>query len=179
MNHQPPIHPRATFKMAHPRCQSTRLVGNCRFSNNSTRPCFSNAQIRLASSINLSPRSDSSVSLLPPLVLYRRLLRIHRALPIEMRSLGDTYVKDEFRRCRSIDNPIQIIGFLGQWKTYLDNLQDTKHTASSGNPSINLGKKLPEDLLEKLSPEQVGQLFELLKATKEIWVDVDKTESKD
>ncbi|KAH9447607.1 hypothetical protein KEM48_012851 [Puccinia striiformis f. sp. tritici PST-130] len=165
--------------MAHPRCQSTRLVGNCRFSNNSTRPCFSNAQIRLASSINLSPRSDSSVSLLPPLVLYRRLLRIHRALPIEMRSLGDTYVKDEFRRCRSIDNPIQIIGFLGQWKTYLDNLQDTKHTASSGNPSINLGKKLPEDLLEKLSPEQVGQLFELLKATKEIWVDVDKTESKD
>ncbi|POV97530.1 hypothetical protein PSHT_14525 [Puccinia striiformis] len=115
----------------------------------------------------------------PPLVLYRRLLRIHRALPIEMRSLGDTYVKDEFRRCRSIDNPIQIIGFLGQWKTYLDNLQDTKHTASSGNPSINLGKKLPEDLLEKLSPEQVGQLFELLKATKEIWVDVDKTESKD
>ncbi|KAI7946379.1 hypothetical protein MJO29_010906 [Puccinia striiformis f. sp. tritici] len=88
-------------------------------------------------------------------------------------------IKDEFRRCRSIDNPIQIIGFLGQWKTYLDNLQDTKQAASSGNPSINLGKKLPEDLLEKLSPEQVGQLFELLKATKEIWVDVDKTESKD
>ncbi|OAW00008.1 hypothetical protein PTTG_25137 [Puccinia triticina 1-1 BBBD Race 1] len=128
---------------------------------------MANSARRWASSITLTPSSHSSISLLPPLVLYRRLLRIHRSLPIEMRSLGDVYVKDEFRRCRAIENPIQIIGFLSQWKAYLDNLQ---------NQNGEMGKKLPEDLLEKLSPEQVGQLFELLKATKEIWVDVDQPE---
>lgn len=82
-------------------------------------------------------------------------------------------------RCRSIDNPIQIIGFLSQWKLYLDNLQDTHQASTNSNSdrSVKIGKKLPEDLLDKLSPEQVGQLFELLKATKEIWVDVDKKET--
>lgn len=145
----------------------------------SSPPLSTNPLIRFASSINLKPSSDSSISLLPPLVLYRRLLRIHRILPVEMRSLGDTYVKDEFRRCRSIDNPIQIIGFLSQWKLYLDNLQDTHQASTNSNSdrSVKIGKKLPEDLLDKLSPEQVGQLFELLKATKEIWVDVDKKET--
>ncbi|KAA1112903.1 acetate non-utilizing protein 9 [Puccinia graminis f. sp. tritici] len=160
-----------------------RLLEELRLINPNKPSSVFNRHIRSASSINLSPSSDSSISLLPPLVLYRRLLRIHRDLPVEMRSLGDLYVKDEFRRCRSIDNPIQIIGFLSQWKLYLDNLiqRDTHHqqhdsssaVANHRKPSVKIGKKLPEDLLEKLSPEQVGQLFELLKATKEIWVDVD------
>ncbi|PLW17819.1 hypothetical protein PCASD_05180 [Puccinia coronata f. sp. avenae] len=166
--------------MAHPRfAQPGHIFGRIRFDFASSPKSLSNRPSRHASSIALSPSSDSSISLLPPLVLYRRLLRIHRDLPIEMRSLGDVYVKDEFRRCRSIDNPIQIIGFLSQWKFYLDNLQKTQQAASPGNSSIAIGQKLPEDLLEKLSPEQVGQLFELLKATKEIWLDVDKTEPKD
>jgi hypothetical protein len=60
-------------------------------------------------------------------------------------------LQDEFRRCRSIDNPIQIIGFLSQWKFYLDNLQKTQQAASPGNSSIEIGQKLPEDLLEKVS----------------------------
>lgn len=53
------------------------------------------------------------LGLLPPIPLYRRLLRVHRKkLPVEMRLLGDEYVKSEFRAHRSIDNPIHIVCFL-------------------------------------------------------------------
>jgi len=58
---------------------------------------------------------------------------------MEMRSLGDGYVKDgmcfmydvpsvytlslkEFRRHREVTNPVHIMGFLTQWKMYLDEL---------------------------------------------------------
>lgn len=42
-----------------------------------------------------------------------------------MRSLGDSYIKDEFRRHRAVTNPLQIVGFLGAWKIYLDQLEAT------------------------------------------------------
>lgn len=45
---------------------------------------------------NLSPSATSELAkeLLPPLQLYRRLLRVHRkVLPVEMRLMGDEYVK--------------------------------------------------------------------------------------
>lgn len=49
-------------------------------------------------------------ALLPPLELYRRLLRAHRKhLPQEMRVLGDEYVKREFRAHRAVENPAQIV----------------------------------------------------------------------
>ena len=49
-------------------------------------------------------------ALLPPIPLYRRLLRGHRKhLPPEMRVLGDEYVKAEFRAHRGVDNPIHIV----------------------------------------------------------------------
>lgn len=74
----------------------------------------------------------AAASLLPPLPLYRRILRVHRALPVEMKSLGDQYVKDEFRRHRTVDNPLQIVGFLTQWKIYLDGLENQTGTAFKG-----------------------------------------------
>lgn len=54
--------------------------------------------------------------LLAPLVLYRRILRVHRYLPPAMRAMGDDYVKSEFRRHQNIDNPAHIIGFISQWQ---------------------------------------------------------------
>lgn len=51
----------------------------------------------LAASIQgLSPSQTSELAkeLLPPLILYRRLLRVHRkVLPPELRIMGDDYVK--------------------------------------------------------------------------------------
>ena len=54
--------------------------------------------------------TSGSVALLPPIPLYRRLLRVHRKkLPPEMRLLGDEYIKSEFRAHRNVDNPIHIV----------------------------------------------------------------------
>lgn len=50
------------------------------------------------------------MALLPPIPLYRRLLRAHRKfLPTEMRLLGDEYVKAEFRAHRNVDNPAHLV----------------------------------------------------------------------
>lgn len=55
-------------------------------------------------------------ALLPPIPLYRRLLRGHRKfLPHEMRVLGDEYIKSEFRAHREVENPLHIVAFLTEW----------------------------------------------------------------
>ncbi|KZT73195.1 ACN9-domain-containing protein [Daedalea quercina L-15889] len=121
--------------------------------------------VRLAESVSARPLNlrETSAALLPPRPLYRRILRAHRFLPHEMRSLGDDYVKAEFRRHRDITNKVHIIGFLSQWKMYLDALPsgpDGEHFS---------GKKLDATVLEKMSAEQLGQLYELMNATKNVF----------
>lgn len=50
------------------------------------------------------------LALLPPIPLYRRILRAHRnKLPHEERVIGDMYVKSEFRAHRDVDNPVHIV----------------------------------------------------------------------
>ncbi|KAJ8584853.1 ACN9-domain-containing protein [Rhizopogon salebrosus TDB-379] len=128
--------------------------------------------VRLAESATTKPLNllQASATLYPPIPLivlaycslYRRLLRAHRRLPIEMRSLGDAYVKDEFRRHREVNNPVHVMGFLTQWKMYLDELP--RDPSDSRN-----FKKLDPTVFEKMSAEQLGQLYEFMHATKEIW----------
>jgi hypothetical protein len=80
-----------------------------------------------------------------------------------MRSLGDDYVKAEFRRHKDVTNPGYIIGFLSQWKVYLDQLP-------LGPEAMHFrGKKLDPTIFEKLSEDQLGQMYELLNATKDLW----------
>ena len=77
----------------------------------------SNMRIRpplsFASASNLGTTKGfkhSPLALLPPIPLYRRLLRTHRKhLPRDMRLLGDEYVKSEFRAHRNIENPVHIV----------------------------------------------------------------------
>lgn len=53
---------------------------------------------------------SEAMALLPPLQLYRRLLRVHRKkLDPEMCILGDLYVKAEFRAHREVENPVHIV----------------------------------------------------------------------
>ncbi|KAF8896651.1 ACN9-domain-containing protein [Infundibulicybe gibba] len=126
--------------------------------------------LKLAQSITTKPLNlqEASASLLPPKPLFRRLLRTHRYLPTEMRSLGDDYVKSEFRRHKEVTNPVHIIGFLSQWKRYLDELP----TGVDGKSFS--GKRLDPTVFEKMSPEQLGQLYELMHATKDVWKPVSK-----
>ena len=54
------------------------------------------------------------LALLPPLPLYRRLLRGHRKyLDPQMRLLGDEYIKSEFRAHRNVENPMHIVRLSG------------------------------------------------------------------
>lgn len=50
-----------------------------------------------------------------PRGLYRRLLRLHRALPPALRELGDRYVREEFRRHRAV-GPAEAQRFLREWE---------------------------------------------------------------
>ncbi|PWN43046.1 ACN9-domain-containing protein [Ceraceosorus guamensis] len=107
----------------------------------------------------------TAAALLPPLKLLRRILRSHRKyLDANQRSLGDAYVKDEFRRHRSVDQPLQIVAFLAEWKKYLDFL-DLQHLEGGQFK----GRQLDEEKFKKLSDEQLYQLHEFMVAAKEVY----------
>ncbi|KWU45180.1 ACN9-domain-containing protein [Rhodotorula sp. JG-1b] len=147
---------------------------------------------------NLSPSATSELAkeLLPPLQLYRRLLRVHRkVLPVEMRLMGDEYVKAEFRRTRSTDNPLHIVGFLSEWKKYLDHhealLEEPSASAESeeaaeaaANASETdrkrraIGQRMDPSVLEALSADQIGQLYELFQASQDVWLTPEELEAK-
>ncbi|RKF57060.1 Succinate dehydrogenase assembly factor 3, mitochondrial [Erysiphe neolycopersici] len=102
----------------------------------------------------------ASIALLPPIPLYRRILRTHRKhLPREMRLLGDEYVKSEFRSHKNVENPVHIIGFLTEWQMYAQKLE--------GNDWI--GERMDHAKIEKMSAynpmeQQLGQMYELMQA---------------
>ncbi|ODV58972.1 Sdh7p [Ascoidea rubescens DSM 1968] len=97
-------------------------------------------------------------ALLPPVYLYRRILRAHRFLPASQRFLGDMYVKEEFRAHRNISDPLQIVGFLTSWQEYLTMISDGQWKQHS----------LTRSQLDKMSPEQIVQLYELMKESKRV-----------
>lgn len=113
------------------------------------------------------PRSRPRPRPRPPLTpsLYRRLLRAHRALPAEMRFMGDAYVKTEFRATRDTDNPLHVMAFLSQWKHYLDQLAP----ALAEDGAAFRGRRLDTEAMDSLSSEQVGQLYELMHASGDVW----------
>ena len=68
-------------------------------------------RLLMATPASIGSKSSLSEALahLPPLQLYRRILRVHRKLEPEMRVLGDSYVKNEFRAHRGVENPLHIV----------------------------------------------------------------------
>ncbi|MCJ1357452.1 MAG: acetate non-utilizing protein 9 [Icmadophila ericetorum] len=114
------------------------------------------------------------LALLPPIPLYRRLLRTHRKhLAREMRLLGDEYIKSEFRAHRNVENPVHIIGFLTEWQMYAQKIEGDSW----------LGEKIDSGKIDKMSgtpdfvlctttspgsqfmlDQQLGQLYELMQA---------------
>ncbi|KAK9468758.1 hypothetical protein V1512DRAFT_289263 [Lipomyces arxii] len=94
------------------------------------------------------------LNVLPPLPLYRRLLRAHRKLSFEHRTLGDEFVKREFRLHRNEENPLYIIGFLTNWQQYAEQIEGDKWRDA----------KLDVQKLEKMSDQQIIQFYELMHA---------------
>ncbi|KAF8455082.1 hypothetical protein BGX38DRAFT_1249219 [Terfezia claveryi] len=105
----------------------------------------------------LTAHSAKDISLLPPLHLYRRLLRAHRhKLPSDVRLLGDEYVKSEFRLHRDVTNPLYIVGFLTEWQKYAQQLEGDSWRDG----------KLDTAKLDKMSNDQIVQLYELMRTVK-------------
>ncbi|CAI6099996.1 hypothetical protein V2G26_000589 [Clonostachys chloroleuca] len=111
--------------------------------------------VRLATAQAGNSLRPQPMALLPPIFLYRRILRAHRKhLPADMRVLGDEYVKAEFRAHRKVDNPAHLIGFLSEWQLYAQKVEGDSWK----------GQKIDETKLAKMSDEQIQQLYELLQA---------------
>uniref|UniRef100_A0A8C0W6B3 Succinate dehydrogenase assembly factor 3 n=1 Tax=Castor canadensis TaxID=51338 RepID=A0A8C0W6B3_CASCN len=51
--------------------------------------------------------------------LYRRILQLHRVLPPDLKALGDQYVKDEFRRHKTVSSD-EAQRFLQEWEANLE-----------------------------------------------------------
>jgi len=83
-------------------------------------------------------------ALLPPIPLYRRLLRSHRKhLTPELRVLGDEYIKSEFRAHRDTENPVHIVGFLSEWQRYAQMIEGDSWR----------GEKMDKTKVDKMSGE--------------------------
>ena len=98
------------------------------------------------------------IPLMQPLNLYRLILRTHRhKLPAHLRAVGDPYVKSEFHLHKTTDNPIHIVGFLTEWQKYVQDLQGDGWR----------GVKIDKEKVDKMSEEQLGQLYELMQAARD------------
>ncbi|KAG7501012.1 succinate dehydrogenase assembly factor 3, mitochondrial [Solea senegalensis] len=94
--------------------------------------------------------------------LYKRILVLHRFLPLDLRALGDQYVKDEFRRHKGASSE-EARSFMTEWEQYKDTLQ-TQVLESAGERlgSIKFGANLSDVSLKDFQQEQIGQLYELM-----------------
>lgn len=89
--------------------------------------------------------------------LYRALLRSHRAvLPPVMRDLGDSYVREEFKRHKSAQ-PQHLNAFFREWLHYL--------TQMNQQGQGGYGANLPDEYITTLSAEQKQSIEQLKKET--------------
>ncbi|KAF9948989.1 acetate non-utilizing protein 9 [Mortierella alpina] len=132
----------------------------------------------------------SQKTLVPPLVLYRQILRAHRVLPSQFRILGDGYVKSEFHRHKDQNQSQQqqhssstssspSIANNNAAVSRSTPLSPPPQDASAQDDAAReatlqqivaqakpFGKKLDPALLDKMTDQQLGQLFELRKEAK-------------
>ena len=96
----------------------------------------------------------------PILSLYRQILRIHsRQLPPPMRQLGDAYAREEFvRHLRGSTSHAQWVEFGIEWSKYLTFLRSDQATSST---TSGFTGDLEQELLERMTPEQLTQLQRL------------------
>lgn len=99
--------------------------------------------------------------------LYKRILKLHHNLPPDLKSVGDVYVKAEFKHHKSA-KPEFVAPFLIQWKEYAELLESqiAENFSEGKELSPRVGASLPEEILtQEFSSNQVLQLHELMKET--------------
>lgn len=102
------------------------------------------------------PISKGIGKLLPPLQLYKRIVKVHNKMPPGLSDLGKSFVKSEFKQHKDIDNAYEIVAFLSQWQQYLLLLENNRWKDS----------ELHVETIDKMSDHQIEQLYELMLAAK-------------
>ncbi|KAL5961276.1 Succinate dehydrogenase assembly factor 3 mitochondrial [Taenia solium] len=97
--------------------------------------------------------------------LYKMILRTHKALPPELRELGDRYVREEFRRHKNCDSAY-VGPFMMEWTQYLVDLNKQIRSAvkvgDEGSENVaEYGAHLKEEDLDMFSEYQLNQLLNL------------------
>ncbi|XP_071438738.1 succinate dehydrogenase assembly factor 3, mitochondrial [Hetaerina americana] len=107
--------------------------------------------------------------------LYKVILKLHRGLPEEVKSLGDLYAKEEFKRHKNCSDHEASI-FVNEWTAYALTL--SKQLGLKGpKHATPLGHDLSEEELDKMKEDQVQQLYELLLASKGETEEADQNKS--
>ena len=97
-------------------------------------------------------------------LLYKSCLKLHRGLPIHLKAIGDSYVRDEFKRHKKAEAE-QVKTFMEAWATYAIDLSK-QMTARSLTKADKIGAPLKVDDLDNFSDEQLAQLYELYSEAK-------------
>ena len=76
--------------------------------------------------------------------MYRSILKLHaQHLPMNMRLLGDAYVKNEFKLHKNVTNETQNMKFLQGWMSYLTTMKEKFELAAVDDQKV--GSHLPHD----------------------------------
>jgi len=102
------------------------------------------------------------------LSLYRSIIKYHaRHLPTQMRSLGDAYVRSEFKAHKAVTNTEQLDQFFTAWNNYIIDMQSRTMINHSTNNVADIvegrGVKFGSDISPniELTDEQKLQLEKL------------------
>ncbi|PVU93127.1 hypothetical protein BB561_003435 [Smittium simulii] len=95
-----------------------------------------------------------------PKALYRAILRAHRHLPTEFRTLGDSYLKHEFRAHTKVSDSFQLNKFFTEWNKYLTAVSQQNLHSSSLSSEI-AAKDLEIHQLEALPDDKAEQILYL------------------
>ncbi|KAN0015438.1 hypothetical protein ACTFIU_008169 [Dictyostelium citrinum] len=123
------------------------------------------------------------------LKLYRNILRCHKILQEPMRSMGDQYVKTEWRLHKKA-TPKQAIQFYDQWNMYCNilltqrdsilkdnssnNNENNNNNNDNNNNTVNIGQDLNEKQMKSLNKKQLEQLDKLKSETSTVYKPSDK-----
>ncbi|RUS88452.1 hypothetical protein EGW08_003789 [Elysia chlorotica] len=105
--------------------------------------------------------SGQSSHLMRVRALYKGILKLHRGLPLQMKALGDNYIREEFRAHKQAE-PAEVAVFMQEWTKYYVTLAKQ---LSQRKQRQEVGQNLSPEILDNFSEEQLGQLHELFKET--------------
>uniref|UniRef100_A0A6U1PVN7 Succinate dehydrogenase assembly factor 3 n=1 Tax=Fibrocapsa japonica TaxID=94617 RepID=A0A6U1PVN7_9STRA len=85
--------------------------------------------------------------------LYRTILKEHKhRLPLEMRKLGDAYVKAEFRQHKNADST-RTQDFMQEWTAYVEYLRKGQHLRQMQETEVKSLDEEQRKALEQLKNE--------------------------